>query len=633
MLLLPEKSKDAYDRLLEYAASVDLPHHIFATADTDSLASVRILTTLLQTHNVRYDVSPVTGYAQLIAAATAVLDGKTEPVSLVLVNCGGSVDVDELFDLPPDSIVHIFDSHRPYHLNNVYLDEGIYLLDDGSTGPEDIPSFHTYKTLLNDGLPDGYGETEMYSDGEYSDDGAYDEDESVGVGAVRRRSDEGGGRGRRKRRKHIVPPQQLSVIEVAEARERAMDARRIIEKYYASAYFGSAAAGLMYSLAMEIDHNTSYLLWLAILGITDQFIHERIDEETYEHHIDLYNRNVDELEDVSGQNTEGSGSVAHYKITRINEYRFMLFRHWTLYDSMFHSPYVAARLGIWQEPGRAKLQTMLAKMGLRLSDAKQKYALMSRDAKQILETRIHAAADEYGLPNIAFTSFQLKHIYSLPLSASDVVYATSALLEAPSSTAGFTEDENEAHIETEVGTLAAVRNKPGLHTNFWRAYDALHIQNEALLKRGLVASIEVQRALIRQGISLIENRDIVPTGPFRHAIISDSSPDIEYFVNPLTLTKLANFIVDVLRESRKARKPFVLAAYNKETDSYLAVGVAGTGQFGTVTKNVFGSAFQVAADATNAVADFDYWENSFVDIKREHMNDFMDHLHEQLTIK
>ena len=39
------------------------------------------------------------------------------------------------------------------------------------------------------------------------------------------------------------------------------------------------------------------------------------------------------------------------KITFEEEYRFMLYRHWSLYESMFHSNYVAARLGIWRTSG------------------------------------------------------------------------------------------------------------------------------------------------------------------------------------------------------------------------------------------------------------------------------------------
>lgn len=41
----------------------------------------------------------------------------------------------------------------------------------------------------------------------------------------------------------------------------------------------------------------------------------------------------------------------------------MLFRHWTLYDAMYHSSYVASKLGIWKEKGRQRLTGLLAKMG------------------------------------------------------------------------------------------------------------------------------------------------------------------------------------------------------------------------------------------------------------------------------
>jgi cell division control protein 45 len=46
-----------------------------------------------------------------------------------------------------------------------------------------------------------------------------------------------------------------------------------------------------------------------------------------------------------------------------DELRFMLFRHWNIYDAMFHSGYVASKLGIWKERGRKRLTGLLAKMG------------------------------------------------------------------------------------------------------------------------------------------------------------------------------------------------------------------------------------------------------------------------------
>jgi hypothetical protein len=122
-----------------------------------------------------------------------------------------------------------------------------------------------------------------------------------------------------------------------------------------------------------------------------------------------------------------------------NELRFMLLRHWSLYESMYHSSYVsalhlrlssltrarspahplatctsrdvvprrgvsagdvactlvvhskarrmvcsylAARIGIWKEKGRDELNQFLAKMGLPLQSAKMSYSMMSSEQKK-----------------------------------------------------------------------------------------------------------------------------------------------------------------------------------------------------------------------------------------------------------
>jgi cell division control protein 45 len=41
----------------------------------------------------------------------------------------------------------------------------------------------------------------------------------------------------------------------------------------------------------------------------------------------------------------------------------MLYRHWSFYDALYHSRYVATSLGIWSERGRTKLLNLLAKIG------------------------------------------------------------------------------------------------------------------------------------------------------------------------------------------------------------------------------------------------------------------------------
>ena len=42
-----------------------------------------------------------------------------------------------------------------------------------------------------------------------------------------------------------------------------------------------------------------------------------------------------------------------------SEYRFHLYRHWSLYDSMYHSPYIAAKMNVWNNQGTAQLLVSL----------------------------------------------------------------------------------------------------------------------------------------------------------------------------------------------------------------------------------------------------------------------------------
>jgi hypothetical protein len=39
--------------------------------------------------------------------------------SIIMINCGGTIDIVEFLQPPPDATIYILDSHRPYHLNNV----------------------------------------------------------------------------------------------------------------------------------------------------------------------------------------------------------------------------------------------------------------------------------------------------------------------------------------------------------------------------------------------------------------------------------------------------------------------------------------------------------------------------------
>jgi hypothetical protein len=57
----------------------------------------------------------------------------------------------------------------------------------------------------------------------------------------------------------------------------------------------------------------------------------------------------------------------------VDDFRFPLMRHWSVYDAIVHSRYVAVRLGTWQDKGRARVDELLCRMGFSQRDAKQDY--------------------------------------------------------------------------------------------------------------------------------------------------------------------------------------------------------------------------------------------------------------------
>jgi cell division control protein 45 len=95
--------------------------------------------------------------------------------------------------------------------------------------------------------------------------------------------------------------------------------------------------------------------------VTYQYTSARIDRDRYELYHTLF------LDEVARLNHEAldirTPNPDNRNIGKSDELRFMLFRHWNLYDAMLHSGYVAGRMGIWREKGRKRLQGLLAKMG------------------------------------------------------------------------------------------------------------------------------------------------------------------------------------------------------------------------------------------------------------------------------
>jgi len=105
--------------------------------------------------------------------------------------------------------------------------------------------------------------------------------------------------------------------------------------------------------------------------------------------------------------------------------------------------------------------------------------------------------------------------------------------------------------------------------------------------------MSLQRAIIRQGTSIIDKQDIRSMRNHRVVLLTQG-PDLALFSHPGILTRLALWLVDALRDklpgtivgtrTKKKSLPFVVACLNEPKSRYSVVGVLAALDFGQIRK-------------------------------------------------
>ncbi|PLW12284.1 hypothetical protein PCANC_08198 [Puccinia coronata f. sp. avenae] len=717
MFIKPTQYGHAYEsitrsgRIAQAQGSSTCPVLLISSMDVDALCGCKMLQCLLKQDSIKYRVIPVSGWKELSKVADQIRDPNSGYKEVILLNLGAQVNLWDFFELPKRVRLHVIDSHRPYALENVFKSGIDSKESDDDT--EDVPEVvvwddgHVHEDLKDEKnafeairfMPDsdsensdedssedelgmGYGRRDD-DDDEDDEDEQSDEDESPG--SDQERSDK-----RKKRKKKSRKPAGLTKRERHRFRAR-------LQKYYDSGtYFGQSVACQIYLLVTLKSAEDNELLWLAIIGLTYQFTSSLIDRETYDAQVTLFQREVERINILPRDvGTTQSCQVKllgpdDRNIRLSEELRFTLFRHWNLYDSMFHSGYVAGKLKLWREKGRKNLQGFFAKMGISLLQCQQSYTHMDMDLKRTLTEKVESIAPDYGLFELSFPSFVRAYGYQSVLSASDCIECISAILEVAT---GVRLDFNSLHgghgtvsidDQGQTGTLwdggrgvrrwtelndttrsqattekengaadgsrppgePSARSAKGQKEevwwvqNFWIASDALST-DPAILRAALPLSMALHKSIIRQGTSMLDKQSIKTLRSFRLAVIKEG-PDLQVFTHPATLTRLGLWLVDAVRDligpgtsknnSRTKQNnvksfPFVIASLDDVRDCYLVVGVNGAMQYGDVRKNKFGAAFQEAAHVSGARARHDRFEECVVEVRKDDLMNFVQKLH------
>ncbi|KAF5768835.1 putative CDC45 family protein [Helianthus annuus] len=581
-----------YSNLRESAlgSANNTPLLIFpSTSDVDSLCALKIICHVLESDSARYACYPVSSFKEIHKYAGPSLSSLSDdPVTILLINWGCHRDLRKVLDLGPVARVFVVDSHRPIHLHN--LSEGndrvvvLYTRDDENQA--DLSYDFDVSALA--------AASDLNSDDEVEDDESDSDDES-----------ECDGDGDRKRRR------------VSDDEDDETDPLKLFRKlkkayYHMGTFHGKPSGCLMYELSNFLRKNTNDLLWLACVALTDQFVHERLTNERYQAGVMELEQHINSsgnLGAVSSVTLKDGTIVCAPDASRIayeDEPRLMLLQEWNLFDSMLCSSYIATKLKTWSDNGTKKLMLLLAQMGFALDECKQKFRFMSVEIKKKMKDEFEHFLPDYGLNNFYYRGFLLLHGYSSKISAADVVYGITALLES------------------------SVDSNSCASKQFGEAYDALSLRKLEKLEMGMRHAIKIQRAILRQGSTAITRKGSIRSGTkFRWVKLEDSA-DAKLLGCPQALTKLGYFIMDALREKGARLKPLVCVCYIQEREKVLIVGVCGKPRLGAVQGNAFGIAFRNAAEETGAEFFHELFESSWIVLEAVAVNDFMIKLTEKL---
>ena len=296
---------------------------------------------------------------------------------------------------------------------------------------------------------------------------------------------------------------------------------KILHKYYAlGASYSEPISSILYSLAEDLGREDNDLLWQAIVGVNSLELYgrsmtgvgispaldsggsagwggERGEQIRQILRDEVRRLNPPEPNDASRENARGEASGVipttarspnDNSIRLSPEPRFLLIRHWSLYDAMLHSPYLASRLHLWSDMGRKRLHKLLAKMGVSLTQCKQSYTYMDMDLKRGLRKNLLTYAPMYNLHGLVPPAtggghgkegwgFVRSWGHKACLSAVDVGVIVGAILEVGKS--GTTIDKPNGTWDR-----GKTENKPLVDEDgkvegeewvrrFWEAYDAL----------------------------------------------------------------------------------------------------------------------------------------------------------------
>uniref|UniRef100_A0A2R9A140 Cell division cycle 45 n=2 Tax=Homininae TaxID=207598 RepID=A0A2R9A140_PANPA len=535
---------------------------LFVASDVDALCACKILQALFQCDHVQYTLVPVSGWQEL---ETAFLEHKEQFHYFILINCGANVDLLDILQPDEDTIFFVCDTHRPVNVVNVYNDTQIKLLIKQDDDLE-VPAYE-----------------DIFRDEEEDEEHSGNDSDGSEPSEKRTRLEE-----------------EIVEQTMRRRQRREWEARRrdILFDYEQYEYHGTSSAMVMFELAWMLSKDLNDMLWWAIVGLTDQWVQDKITQMKYVTDVGVLQRHVSR-HNHRNEDEENTLSVDCTRISFEYDLRLVLYQHWSLHDSLCNTSYTAARFKLWSVHGQKRLQEFLADMGLPLKQVKQKFQAMDISLKENLREMIEESANKFGMKDMRVQTFSIHFGFKHKFLASDVVFATMSLMESP--------------------------EKDGSGTDhFIQALDSLSRSNLDKLYHGLELAKKQLRATQQTIASCLCTNLVISQGPFLYCSLMEGTPDVMLFSRPASLSLLSKHLLKSFVCSTKNRRckllPLVMAApLSVEHGTVTVVGIPPETDMSVLGRGK-------AAESTSSRMLHNHFDLSVIELKAEDRSKFLDAL-------
>lgn len=606
---------------------------------------------LLRTQLIPHKTVPVTGYEEMIRKYRAL---DPEILNVFFIGFGATQDVGELLKGDDEELelkkIYIVDGNRPWHLDNI-LDRKIVCFDDGRGDEEERGELLQAYNWLNDMSGE---ELDALSDLEDEEDDEDDKEKDKENGKNNHvsefDSDSDGDLvdtllpSKRSNSEDLPDAKKLHSQLLSAKRQKDEFENKIRSYYQQGTSQSSPASSMLYTLMSLIGETSITRLWLAVVGAS------ALDSQYPQVFQDWFPMLADEVrrvgdEEAAAQMAQNLNSEAptDKEITTSlkleTDFSLFVLRHWTIYDSMYHTDYIWAKMKLWTEKGRQNFQKMLAIMGVSLTEAREGWIHLKTSVKQGMTKRIEKAASVADLEDLMRPGVTRRFGYKGSLTAGDCVDAAGVILQLGMdfSAAGLDHIKEGILMTLDQDYKDESQRDQFWVANFWSAWDSL--ENVDTLILGITKAKLLQQAVARTTTALIEKGQIRPVSDYLVAVVKEG-PDLPLFRNPLALCRLGTWIAQTKAEAHKKKysPPLVLASLDKNTGNYMVLGmnprqardyhfVAGQEESDDrFVFNQFTQRFAKAAEDVHTRYKMDMFEMAVIEVDKNDLTRFLERL-------